>query len=366
MPRLLGFFVFSCAFFFSAFASEVSYNVEIDAGSSGSRVYLLKSTPANHNSPNIEVIYNHKVKPGLSNFAKEPNKAAASIEELLAPVADTLLKEGVDLHSVAINVLATGGMRLLPIDAQNNIYNAITLDLQQHSDFKVGRIATISGQEEAKYLWLAINYLKQNNETSLDGVIDLGGASSQIAYTAKTADSIDITFNGKLYPLFAKSVLGFGSNEMRQAVDSESCYPINYPLADGRLGSGDYNACYTLTKAKAKQLLGGYTFPRLSRRKHFVAVSGFYFAADYLELKKNISIAGLKHRGKGFCQRDWASLVSRYPDIPEKYLSSACALLIDSAVVLELYGFKKNQRIAVANKINNDDVSWVIGALLDA
>lgn len=78
----------------------------------------------------------------------------------------------------------------------------------------------ISGQDEGAYMWLTINYLLKNlNPLSKVLTIDLGGASTQIAFRPNTipAESeIDLNIpNFYDYDIYSISYLGYGNDQAR-------------------------------------------------------------------------------------------------------------------------------------------------------
>ena len=78
----------------SGLAHATAYVAAVDAGSSGSRIYLYSyDTKAGSNLPvNLKsmAIATHKVAPGLATFASDPQGAVSYIAPLLASLEDTL------------------------------------------------------------------------------------------------------------------------------------------------------------------------------------------------------------------------------------------------------------------------------------
>lgn len=55
------------------------------------------------------------------------------------------------------------------------------------------------------------------------GVLELGGASAQIAFQHKhsiMADKFPVSIRGHIYPLYVHSYLGFGQNQVRDKLDA--------------------------------------------------------------------------------------------------------------------------------------------------
>ena len=178
------------------------YAILIDAGSSGSSVAIYSWTPncavpsqllnitALTNPANGEEI-NMEIKPGLSSNDQNPALASNYIDPLLKFAAQQIpVKE----HSQAeLYILATGGMRLLPVEKQKAILDDLLADIPKKYKFRLGpdSVKIITGKEEGLYAWMATNYMSNRlngkNETTGQrdltiGIIEMGGASAQIAF----------------------------------------------------------------------------------------------------------------------------------------------------------------------------------------
>ena len=79
----------TCLIFFSVAlhaqdGATISYKAVIDAGSSGSRIYVYKITKtADAGLPEISLVGQHKVTPGVSEFEDNPTKGKENILTLL-------------------------------------------------------------------------------------------------------------------------------------------------------------------------------------------------------------------------------------------------------------------------------------------
>ena len=237
----------------------------VDAGSSGSRVYLynwvcydnsehnlsLKSNLEITGSllPDVKPMVNHttneflgkKVEPGLSEQA--PEKAFGYIKELLDYAADNIPS---DSHNVtSLYILGTAGMRLLPQNKQTAIYDALKVEIRQNYPYEWNDddIETISGQDEALYRWVALNYALGNIQEPANGntvaSADMGGASMQLAFQINTQEEkilkqsqsvsepsieTNVTLGNRTYQMFLASWLGYGGNTAFDRWDIEICH----------------------------------------------------------------------------------------------------------------------------------------------
>lgn len=126
---------------------------------------------------------------------------------------------------------ATAGIRILKLKDRlmsdlilKNISNAIETRTFLNHSFRIGMIKIISGEEEGFNAWISANYLNnlipsktlclypEMPKGSL-GILDMGGASAQIAYaTKKYANHLFQLFN-QVYSTRSESSLCFGSDQ---------------------------------------------------------------------------------------------------------------------------------------------------------
>jgi hypothetical protein len=163
-----------------------NYVIMIDAGSSGSRVYVYQyKLPFSIDDKTNEVIYatdisadvlhvavaedaNHnpivrKQEPGLSSFHNNPNDAFSSIEPLLHFAAQNIPEP---LHSkTPIYIMATAGLRLISEESRDLILDNLRQGLRrwsQRGKFLFQRddqADLITGELEGLYGWIALNYI---------------------------------------------------------------------------------------------------------------------------------------------------------------------------------------------------------------
>jgi len=135
-----------------------NFAVVIDAGSSGSRVFIYH-WPKHDGDPShllrIDQLFDasgapvvKKVEPGLSAFANHPQDAYACMKPLLdfATSHIPLSKQ----EDTLLYVLATAGMRLLPIDTQHNIMEHLQSMIKSEYNFYLpeASVEVISGKLE--------------------------------------------------------------------------------------------------------------------------------------------------------------------------------------------------------------------------
>jgi len=183
-----------------------TYQIIVDAGSSGSRLYIYRILPQAplYAKRQIKLLGNKKIKPGLASLAPAPQQVDQYVKPLLQ-YAQSRLKTRVKLRDVAINFMATAGMRQLSHTQQQAIYHHLKQYIKHQTPFKVGTVRTITGRWEGIYDWLAVNYLNQTlQQDKTVGVMDMGGASTEITYSPSTKDiNQDAALKRKVAPRLA-------------------------------------------------------------------------------------------------------------------------------------------------------------------
>ncbi|KAI1621753.1 apyrase [Exophiala viscosa] len=248
--------------------SDKRYGVVLDAGSSGTRVYIYRwldnsisrlDASSLHALPELETKdkWTKKVHPGVSTFGVTPESVGPEhLKPLLEHALDHIPKDAVP--DTPIFLLATAGMRLLPEQQQQTLLRSICSYIRSETHFSLpdcdAHIQVISGETEGLYGWIAANYLLGgfNSPTEHNhgkghhtyGFLDMGGASAQIAFAPnateaeKHANDLTLlrlrTIDGlpQEYKVFVTTWLGFGANEARRryVADLEESYDLDNTL----------------------------------------------------------------------------------------------------------------------------------------
>ncbi|KAG6856432.1 hypothetical protein H0H87_004559 [Tephrocybe sp. NHM501043] len=213
--------------------SLVQYALMIDAGSTGSRIHIYKFNNCGL-SPTFEWEVFHQTKPGLSGYAHDPLGAAKSL--------DVLMDEAMRVVPVALRkctpvaVKATAGLRLLAGSQADDILKAVETRLKSQWEFPLApgeAVTVMDGKDEGVYAWITANYLLGNLEKVAKGetyaVLDLGGASTQIAFEPKGKvdgkplldegdHRFELTIAERSHVLYQHSYLDYGLMSARKHV----------------------------------------------------------------------------------------------------------------------------------------------------
>ncbi|KAF7596383.1 Golgi apyrase [Aspergillus hancockii] len=230
------------------------YGVVLDAGSSGTRVYVyrwlnnaaarkeadskdLKSLPEIKTKPE----WTKKIHPGVSSFVDRPEDIGPQhLAELLEHAQKIVPNDAI--KDTPIFLLATAGMRLLPDMGRKTLLDQICSYARENSDFLLPdcdvHIQVIPGVTEGLYGWIAANYLLGSFDAPerhdhgkghhTYGFLDMGGASAQIAFapnsteTEKHANDLtmlrlrNVDGSTQEHKVFVTSWLEFGVHEARR------------------------------------------------------------------------------------------------------------------------------------------------------
>lgn len=383
------------------------YAVLVDAGSSGSRMQVYSWTDpklerAQRESkgmdatvlPKVEkgtwensgMDWSLKVEPGLSSFADHPTDVGGYLKELLDH-AEKIVPPSAWAET-PIYVMATAGMRLLPEQQRTAILSETCRYIREHTSFSIDgggckeHVQVISGEEEGLLGWISINYLMdgfhiRGPKASLDGetdvlegkstfgFLDMGGASTQIAFEPSKAalQGEGAAAEGELTPVslrmldgtevshnvFVTTFLGYGTNQARQryldllhdngtplqitSADGTSrpmlpdaCLPAGLQISDigGRpdhslVGTGNFTACLDsmhplLDKEAACSqppcLFHGVHVPKIDFSvNHFIGVSEYWFSShDIFGLGGVYDFVDFQKAAVDFCGKPWSEL----------------------------------------------------------
>ncbi|KAI9529184.1 Ectonucleoside triphosphate diphosphohydrolase 7 [Dissostichus eleginoides] len=247
----------------------LNYGVVVDCGSSGSRVFVYYWPPHNGNPHTLLDIRQmkdrdrkpvvKKIKPGISTLATSPTRASDYLYPLLSFAAAHVPRN--KHKETPLYILCTAGMRLLPDSQQTAILEDLITDVPLDFDFlfSSSHAEVISGKQEGVYAWIGINFVlgrfdhADDEEATVEvttgsqnqqpisrrrtvGIMDMGGASLQIAYEVPSAITFsspqeeeagksvlaefnlgcDVDHTQHVYRVYVTTFLGFGGNMARQ------------------------------------------------------------------------------------------------------------------------------------------------------
>ena len=356
------------------FATSVfaQYFAVVDGGSSGSKMHLYSVEDGKITEITPKGI---KATTALSRLATDSASVSQFVTTLTNQIANVVDKNHtVTPSEINFYIYATAGMRLAPPSQAEKLYPELTGDLVADG-FKTVSVKTITGKMEGVYDWIALNYLKNtlaSPSKNTFGVLDMGGASTEIAFATQENISPDnkfiVNINNHTYQLYSHSYLGLGQDVARsQYASNANCFPVGYALPSGSAGNGDYSACAQRIAPLVEQVQHVHLalFPKANR---FYAISGFYYTATAKPFNSNdgtMTLSKLANSGKAFCHTNWSTLKNLYPD--DKYMYGYCFNTAYYDVLLRQgyrFGVQGGDQLSVAKSIDDTDIDWTLGVAL--
>ncbi|CAJ1962457.1 unnamed protein product [Cylindrotheca closterium] len=472
-----------------ATSKEPQFMAVIDAGSSGSQIYIYKY----FFSPYGHLIFQpdpatFKSTTSLDYFHERdiPQKAGASLEPLLE-FAKANVPHNLTKSTPIVLKVTSMGLRQVQYVQRNkegvhSILQSVRTTLRNSNfQFLPSYAEIITGEEEATLGWLAINHLLETkNEGSFRhrssssaqnkpawSVLNIGGSSVHVSIPLN--DTIGVpgkyitSFSDKLLGyslnLFTHPFDGFGIVDAKTSVgmtvpyikftkrngkfrednkheneydddeyeykdgDSDGdadesgyyrkrkkanlrqpdyrsasyrdkqgheiyyhpCYPSGYREANMHnwRGIGSFEECQyairhqddTMKQRSRKSFWKRIHGPDLNKPDHNkVWAFGIFYnimsgvgeiASD--EAAREFSISDFERIAKEICEKPWKEIDANYPKDtqPREYNSDLCfsAIYAHSFLTFGL-GFDPQQRITIGNKVENIDIHWTVGAVL--
>ncbi|KIK58158.1 hypothetical protein GYMLUDRAFT_246199 [Collybiopsis luxurians FD-317 M1] len=384
------------------------FGIVIDAGSSGSRLQIYSwknpslastdwSTVFSHTLPKVEKgtrdgqEWSTKVEPGISTFAENPEDIGSYLRPLLGLARDKIPPS---LHKdTPLFLLATAGMRLLPSDKQAAILKETCLFLVYHSDFKIddpsesgpcgSSVLIITGEEEGLFGWIAVNYLMDGflpskGKRTTYGFLDMGGASTQIAFEPSEGHQLDANnlidvrlrmLDGEEihHKVFVTTWLGYGTNQARERyvgmainefeetrsgeadVVPDPCLPKDLELhetpaflgyADEHakkthrlVGTGSFEQCVRKSASLLNKdapcpdvpcLMNGVHVPPIDFSvSHFIGVSEYWFSSEHVfGLGGPYDYVQYERAASNFCAREWSDIAREHEESVKQHRPS--------------------------------------------
>ncbi|OSD08457.1 hypothetical protein PYCCODRAFT_1356766 [Trametes coccinea BRFM310] len=402
------------------------FGVVIDAGSSGSRlqIYSWKDARAVRQQESGDALralpqvgkgtedgeeWSVKVEPGLSSFADKLDDIPAYLRPLLEH-ARTHIPPSLQPET-PLFLLATAGMRLLPPEKQAEVLQTTCEFLKFHSNFRIddpspagpcgSSVRIITGEEEGLFGWIAVNYLMDGFKGSDDervtyGFLDMGGASTQIAFEPSKAEQekaqnlIDVRLrlldgNDIHHKVFVTTWLGYGTNQARERyagqlideyeshrtlstdVDADEyiedpCLPkdlviTNTPVqpeaasahsksAHKFVGSGSFEQCLQKTLPLLNKdapcpdshcLFNGVYVPPIDfTASNFIGVSEYWYSTEQsFGLGGAYDFVQYERAASDFCSHDWTEILKEHEAAREHGHLGGDGEVVEDGVVVD-------------------------------
>lgn len=240
------------------------------------------------------------------------------------------------------------------------------------------------------------------------GSMDMGGASTQIAYGPTAANPLSNTFSVKIqdeiFNVYATSFLKYGNDQFRELVFESimdgvknktgnktdpfpnPCQSLNF-IESGRInatkdkyfiGTGDWDACKAITdllmypdtpclfESDSECGLNGKYMPPITRND-FVAINDFYYTALGLGLtggqdSVNLHLQDFEDAGKAWCAKAYNP--SNWSDFSSDYCRNSVYIvsLLHGAYHIGIQD--ETVTVTYASKVFGHSVDWALGAAI--
>lgn len=353
-----------------------------------------------------------KVRPGLQEFAAEPERAGGSLDGLLEFARERIPKA--EWKATKISLIDSGAVRDLKVEVSSAIMDSCRRALTASGFmFRDEWASSITGQDKGIYAWVAANYVLGTlgaNPQETMGIFFLGGASAQITFVPKEPPSMEFSrmlkFPGVTYHLYSKSVHHFGqdvaweslikldsSRTSRSSSDSieeavmSACIPkgysktLNPKISSDALekaifavdAAGNFSAC----RSKALVLLQGQgtcshppcnillgSIPELQGVP--LARHDFFYISELFGVIPRAALLNVEAAGRHYCEDHWARLKEEHVGIDEMDLLKYC---FSSAYIVALLhdglGIPMDdKRIGFADPTVSTPFDWTLGAFI--
>ncbi|XP_054639118.1 ectonucleoside triphosphate diphosphohydrolase 3 [Dunckerocampus dactyliophorus] len=418
----------------------LEYGIVIDSGSSRSNIYVYEWPGEKENETGVvtEKLNCRVAGAGISDMKIDPKKDAQSWEgfkECMKNVSATIPAK--KHKTTPLFLGATAGMRLLQ-EKEPQRANEILESLREYLQslpFDFQNASIITGQEEGLFGWITVNYLLGNfleknlwntyarpQASKTMGSMDLGGASTQIAFAVEDKlmgpDYMHIKLYGYSYNVYTHSFLCYGKNEAEKKIldkviqgsSSNSdyitnpCYPVgfnmtmkassiydtectkipkNYSLNQDyfMVGSGDSDQCRRVVESifdfspcsSAHCSFNGVEQPPVTGE--FLAYAGYFYIARALLMNESSEWIRPSEYDEfsslttQFCNTPWSVLRMEKTWIYDKHLRTYCfASHYIFTLLTNGYKFDKDTWTSIHfdREVKNTSVGWSLGYMLSS
>ncbi|XP_019365962.1 PREDICTED: ectonucleoside triphosphate diphosphohydrolase 8-like [Gavialis gangeticus] len=408
---------------------RTKYGMVFDAGSSHTALYIYQWPADKENNTGIVSQVEACTVPGLgiSSYADDPTKAGISLKVCLDKAMTVIPAK--QQKETPTYLGATAGMRLLR--EQNStkadqVLAEVSKAIQAYPvDFRGAQVLT--GNEEGSFGWITVNYLLQTlikfsftgewihlPAADTVGALDLGGASTQIAFfPGRTIEdnSTQALFKlyGSNYSIYTHSYLCYGQNQVLKKLIaslrednitsiSHPCYPKGYqmnittaslydspciPAPSTSIqnktltveGMGIPAKCrsaiqqlFNFTACSPNRTCGFNGVYQPPERGQFYAFSGYYSVFHFLNLTSGQPLSTVNSTIWDFCRKSWKELQEEFPEQNRIYLQNYCAAGFYILTILT-QGYKFDnwmwQNIHFRQQVANTDMGWSLGYMLN-
>ncbi|KAL4230278.1 Golgi apyrase [Mactra antiquata] len=385
-----------------------NFGIILDAGSSSTKIRIYSWTYGPENVPAFIEEFYKKFSPGISDLDVHSKEIEIYLREIISIIEQELDIIPERWATIPIYFMATAGMRLLDEDTTGAIMTSVNqvlsdVDINPFM-FEEGNARILSGEEEALFAWLTVNYFNNYfaSTSSLDdslGLVEIGGGSAQIAFIPEDpiyAGKMPATIAGREYGVYCHSFLSFGATLIAERIaehlirENPHAHTINNPCmlkGDERngtlndkiismVGGGNASLCESVLRhflspadpdmCSPKPCTIGQVYqPPVKDRKFFTFGLTYYLAKDFATITGDDSLTwqGLRESAIEYCGKNYSDVVDTL-GISPKFASRNCQDGLYVPMLLSALGIDYDN-VIVGKQIQGQSVkSWSVGAML--
>lgn len=372
---------------------ENIYGIMFDAGSTGSRIHVYKFVRTRDGLLEVAEEHFYQVKPGLSDYADNPEKGADSIKGLLKKSEEIIPRELWKVTPVSLK--ATAGLRMLPENSSKKLLEEIERLFKDSPFFtpEEKAVTIMDGPDEGLFAWITVNFLLGGlgiGSSKVYGTLDLGGGSTQITLNPVTLVTLKdlptgftrhILIGDHQFTLYTHSYLGLGLMAARTSIlklgetekqsngkEVKRSPCLHYSFSDhwkfgdqnfdiGGLSNYGFDPCVQHNQ-KFVMNSNVHTPDGVSSIEMY-AFSYFYDRAVEMELIDEqtggtITVSDFSRGARKACSSESKS---------SPYLCLDATFIV--TLFKEGYGFSDDRPLTLKKKIHDVEISWALGATLD-
>lgn len=372
---------------------ENIYGIMFDAGSTGSRIHVFKFLRTRDGLLELSEEHFYQVKPGLSDYANNPEKGADSIKGLLKKSEEIIPKELWKVTPVSLK--ATAGLRMLPENSSNKLLQEVERLFNDSPFFtpKQKAVSIMDGPDEGLFAWITVNFLLGGlgiGSSKVYGTLDLGGGSTQITLNPVTLVTLKdlphgftrhILIGNHQFTLYTHSYLGLGLMAARTSIlklgqtekqsngkEVKRSPCLHYSFSDhwkfgdqnfdiGGLSNYGFNSC---VEHNQKLVMNSNV-----HRPDGVSSIDMYAFSYFYDRAVEMGLID-EQTGGTITVRDFSRGAIKACSSESKSFPYLC---LDATFIVTLlkegYGFSDDRLLTLKKKIHDVEISWALGATLD-
>lgn len=384
---------------------DSKFGIILDAGSSSTKIRIYTWQDTVDTVPFFDEIFYSKIKPGISFFNENVDEITMYLRTILDVLKDQLHE---DRQTTSLYFMATAGLRLLDEKTTASIMATVKEfllnPLENPFKFEEENAHILSGEEEALFAWLTVNYLndfftdRSKPVSESLGLIEIGGGSAQIAFIPQDpiyAGKMPVTIAGREYGVYCHSFLSYGSTLMSERIaelliheNKHADVIVNPCMLKGdskngtlgnkivaMIGGGNASLCegllnYYLEPAVADRCspkpcsIGQVYQPSVKDRQFFTFGLTYYLAMDFGILKEAgiLDLKNLLNTARAYCGKTYEHAITEMK-MSEKYASRNCQDGLYIPLLFSALGLDMDNVMA-AKDMKGSSVAWSLGAIL--